>query len=56
MYYVYLFGIKGVIVLCGVSTSFYYLVAAFESYTSETLWKIKFGPNAELQDNNLERK
>ena len=44
------------IVLWGFSTIFYCLVAAFESYTLETLWKIKHGPNAELQDNNLDCK
>jgi hypothetical protein len=54
--YVHLFRIKEVIVLCGFSPSLYCLVAAFESYTLETLRKIKFGPNAELQDNNLDCK
>ena len=43
-------------VLCVFSTNFHCLVAAFECYKLETLWKIKFGPNAELKDNNLDCK
>jgi len=45
-----------VIFLCGFSTSFYRLAVVFVSYTLETLGKIKFGPNAEFQDNNLDCK